>query len=133
MNQTIAGKLIVFTFTVALAGTGLVAQAHAGADGDVSKRGEWMLKKLDRNQDGVIDREEHRAPFARHFAAFDANGDGSVTEAEFMAHADKGFEKMDADGDGKLNADEMRQSRHDRMMLRKSHGDMPRGEKRGGG
>src|SRR5690625_7576117 len=96
-NQLAAAALVA-----ALAAAGLTA--HAGEqDRSRPAPAEWMLKKLDRDEDGVITREEFRAPALERFDKLDTNGDGMISREEWTAGVDARFDRMDANGDGRLD------------------------------
>lgn len=57
-----------------------LASARAGK-GDPARR----FARLDRNRDGVVDRQEIAATMARRFARLDTNRDGELTPAERTA------------------------------------------------
>ena len=97
-------------------------RADADHDGRVS-RAEFIASRsarfaeMDRNQDGVIDRDDfgrilkfrpQAATRIDHFiAAADANHDGKVTRAEFDAAPPVLFHRADANRDGILDRDEL--------------------------
>lgn len=101
----------------------LAATVSASADQPAAKPAmakaphgpELLVKKLDTNGDGTVDRDEFVAGAVKkqqqRFEKLDANGDGALSLDEFTAstagQADGMFKRLDADGDGKLTeADE---------------------------
>lgn len=117
MNRLTLSKLSAIVLSAAVAAAGLTA--HAETDSQRPSRGDWMLKKMDKDNSGTIDREEFRAPGLEYFKKLDANGDGVVSLDEFTARTDERFAKMDANGDGVLDQEELKEA-HKKM--RKSHG-----------
>ena len=68
--------------------------------GDAShKRGKFMAKKLDINNDGMISLEEITSRL---------NGDGMIDKTEFNGRIVTMFQKMDRNGDGTLDDKEIR-------------------------
>ena len=59
--------------------------AKAVQAGDLLKR----ARRLDRNGDGPLSREEARGPLAKHFEKIDADGNGTLDEAELADAADE--------------------------------------------
>jgi Ca2+-binding EF-hand superfamily protein len=58
--------------------------------------------RLDRNLDGVIDKSEVPAKYARRLAALDADHDGKITHAEFIRGSLARFDREDTNHDGML-------------------------------
>ncbi|RBP53285.1 hypothetical protein [Arenicella xantha] len=50
--------------------------------GGKDKKHEYMLKRIDTNQDGQVDRAEYMASAEERFASMDLNSDGYVTPEE---------------------------------------------------
>lgn len=81
---------------------------------DVLKRVNRRFDRLDRNQDGVIDKDElsgnRPAKIAfeqrRRMHILDTNKDGVVSKEEFLAKSQKRFAMLDLNGDGKINAED---------------------------
>lgn len=124
MNRLTLGKLSAIVLSAAVAAAGLIA--HAETDSKRPSHGGWMLKKMDKDNSGTIDREEFRAPGIEYFKKLDANGDGVISLEEFTARTDERFAKMDANGDGMLDREELKDA-HKKM--RKSYG-MSKGKHR---
>lgn len=55
---------------------------HGHGDGHRSKRHEYMLKRVDTNEDGKVDLSEYLANAEERFASMDLDGDGYVTTEE---------------------------------------------------
>ena len=74
-----------------------------------------QFEQLDQDGDGLITREEMRAPRTARLEGADVDGDGLLSAAEIEAmaverakeRAQRMVEKMDADGDGMISLDEM--------------------------
>ena len=83
------------------------ARKPEGKPGDRPAGGGDMIKRLDKNGDGKVSKEEAEAAprLAQNFAKFDTNSDGQIDEAEFKANApkrgegDKPGEKKPGGGD----------------------------------
>jgi Ca2+-binding EF-hand superfamily protein len=80
----------------------------------MSRAGE-ALKKLDRNGDGVLTREELGPPpsaivgsVLERFKQADRNGDGKLSKDEAPERLQDNFDRFDANKDGFLDADELR-------------------------
>lgn len=78
------------------------------------------IAKLDKNDNGAIDRDEAPPRMARHFDEVDADGDGKLTQAELGegwkkhrrgkdGRGKKGHAHFDENGDGVVNAEEFSQ------------------------
>ncbi len=113
---------------VLLAGTaGAIA---AGGMGHGGPRGP-MLRALDTNDDGRIERAEFDAPHKAALAEADANGNGmlELAEAETYMAARKRmrreayFKRLDSDGDGSLSEAEMRKISDRRFSRLDADGD----------
>jgi Ca2+-binding EF-hand superfamily protein len=84
---------------------------------------EQTFTRLDENQDGKLQKDELRGPFAAGLTDLDADNDGEITKQEFLARADRirarlaqafqiptvdeMFTQYDANQDGKLVKDEL--------------------------
>src|SRR6476646_3772101 len=68
-----------------------------------------LLKTLDPDNDGTLDRRELRGRLnAKDFAAADPDNDGTVDKNEFLAIVEKRFKAADSDNDGTIDAKEFR-------------------------
>lgn len=90
-------------------------QAARGKHG--AQSGAERIKRLDKNGDGKIAKDEAPAPMQKHFDAIDTNKDGYADAEELKAARDKRMHKggpgqgpragmlgpVDADGDGKVS------------------------------
>ena len=97
-----------------LIGAGLLASGSiitglANADmGDKShKRGKFMAKKLDINNDGMISLKELTIRQDKRFPILDLNADGMIDKNGFNSRIAAMFEKMDRNGDGSLDDNEI--------------------------
>lgn len=97
------------------------AKAHGPASKDVAAK---HFSRLDKNQDGVISREEASAyqHLAAHFDKIDANGDGKLSKQELQQWGqdmraqmgqrfDEEFKAADTNGDGMLSKEEVAASK----------------------
>jgi len=81
--------------------------ANANIDDASNKRGKFMAKKLDINNDGMISLEELTSRQDKRFQMLDLNGDGMINKTEFYGRIVTMFEKMDSNGDGSLDDKEI--------------------------
>ena len=87
--------------------------------GDAShKRGKFMAKKLDINNDGMISLEELTSRQDKHSQMLDLNANGMIDKTKFNGQIVAMFEKMDRNGDGTLDDKEIRK------MKRHNYGKM---------
>ncbi len=99
---------------VLLAGT--AAALAAGDRGHGPGHGGPMLRMLDANEDGRIDRDEFDAPHRAAFAKADANNNqkleldemAAYMEARKQLRREAHFKRLDKNGDGALDEQEMR-------------------------
>ena len=103
-----------YYFTV-LIGAGLLVSgsiitglANANMDDASHKRGKFMAKKLDINNDGMINLQELNNRQDKRFQILGLNGDGMIIKTEFNGRIVAMFEKMDSIGDGSLNDKEIK-------------------------
>jgi Ca2+-binding EF-hand superfamily protein len=71
------------------------------------KRGKFMAKKLDINNDGTINLEELTSRQDERFQMLDLNGDGMLDKTEFNGRIVAMFKRMDSNGDGRLDNKEI--------------------------
>ena len=97
-----------------LIGAGLLASGSiitglANADmSDAShKRDKFMAKKLDINNDGMINLQELNNRQDKRFQMRELNGDGMTDKTQFNGRIVAMFEKMDSNGDGSLDDKEI--------------------------
>ncbi len=82
------------------------------------------FKKIDKNGDGKIAKDEYQSYWLDVFGVIDINKDGKITEDEIKARADKRVAEIDKNKDGGLTKDEY-------ITLPKPEGKLP--EKAGAG
>ena len=76
--------------------------------GDAShKRGKFMAKKLDINNDGMISLEELTSRQDKHSQTLDLNANGMIDKTEFNGRIIAMLEKIDRNGDGTLDDKEI--------------------------
>ena len=81
--------------------------ANADMDDASDKRGKFMAKKLDINNDGTINLEELTSRQDERFQMLDLNGDGMLDKTEFNGRIVAMFKRMDSNGDGRLDNKEI--------------------------
>ena len=81
--------------------------ANAEMDDVSHKRGKFMAKKLDINNDGTINLEELTSRQDERFQMLDLNGDGMLDKTEFNGRIVAMFKRMDSNGDGRLDNKEI--------------------------
>ncbi|MCX6985522.1 MAG: EF-hand domain-containing protein, partial [Lentisphaerae bacterium] len=64
------------------------------------------FKKIDKNGDGKIDKNEYQSYWLDIFGVIDTNKDGKITEDEIKARAEKRVSEFDKNKDGALTKDE---------------------------
>ena len=117
--------------------------AAATAEGGMHMKGKHkgMLKLMDVNGDGTVDKAEFKDFHDQNFSGADKNRDGNLDAAEFVVFqkimqeqhekakamakkkkAQKHFDKMDANGDGKISKAEF-EAKSDRRFIRMDHND----------
>lgn len=83
--------------------------------GDLSAMRVRMFHRLDRNQDGLLTREEVTPPNTsvqvspNAIAWPDRDGDGKVSQAEFLTQEPALIVRADRDGDRRVSAEEFRE------------------------
>ena len=95
------------------------------------QRGSPMLRGLDANGDGRIERAEFDAPHRAAFTEADANGNGKLEQEEASTymevrkrlHREAFFKHLDKDGDGALSEDELRKMSDRRWRRLDADGD----------
>lgn len=88
---------------------------HARDLDDVLKRADRRFARMDKNNDGVIDKDEIGGRRAERIAykqklrmhVLDTNKDGSVSKDEYLAKSKSRFSMMDLNGDGKVTVDDL--------------------------
>lgn len=89
-----------FTLTITCL---LIASAHVDAQPPMNMTPEQMIDKVfegDRNNDGVISKDEVDRSLLRRFDDFDADGDGVLTREEMMGNAGGGQMGRRGNGQG---------------------------------
>ena len=76
-------------------------------DNASDKRGKFMAKKLDINNDVMISLEEVTRRQDKRCQMLDLNADGVIDKTEFNGRIAAMFEKMDRNGDGSLDDKEI--------------------------
>jgi hypothetical protein len=76
---------------------------------DYSSIQERRFRRLDRNADDVLEREE--LPDNPRLRTLDRNGDGEITSSEFSEGQMNRFDGMDLNKDGSLTSDERVEAR----------------------
>jgi Ca2+-binding EF-hand superfamily protein len=116
----IAASVIVLA---GLAGTGAAVAAfgpeHGQDGGHGQARFERMLKEVDSNGDGLIQRSEMEGRAAARFTEMDTNGDGALSREEMQTSREamraqrmqERFATMDTNGDGQISPEEMAAAR----------------------
>ena len=104
LSLIVAGLLVLGSII-----TGFV---NADMNNAPNKRGKFMAKKLDINNDGMISLEELTSRQDKRFQKLDRNGDGMIDKTEFNGRIVAMFEKMDSNGDGSLDDKEIRKMTH---------------------
>jgi hypothetical protein len=86
---------------------------------EVKKAGSALFAKLDRDQDGTLDKRELAGRLsARELAAADPDHDGTLTVDEYLAVVEQRFNAADPDKDGTLDAKELNTTRAGQALLR---------------
>ena len=89
-------------------GSIITGLANSDMDDASDKRGKFMAKKLDINNDGMINLEELTSRQDKRFQMLDLNADGMIDKTEFNGRIVAMFEKMDRNSDGSLDDKEIR-------------------------
>lgn len=98
---------------------GKLKKMDANRDGQIT-RDEWKgrpkgFDSLDKNNDGIIGREEATAAGRdrgkQHLKRLDANQDGQIARGEWTGNPEA-FSKLDANNDGVITKEEMKAGRH---------------------
>jgi hypothetical protein len=115
-------------------GSPLMAALDADGDGELSAKeidnAAKTLKKLDKNGDGKVSRDELRPPsFAERLKQMDKNKDGKISKDEVPEQMQRMFDRLDSDGSGSIDTAEveaieqrMRQGMRDRGGARGQRG-----------
>jgi len=101
-----------------VSGSIITGLANANVGDASHKRGKFMAKKLDINNDDMISLEELTSRQDKRFQMLDLNADGMIDKTEFNGRIVAMFEKMDRNGDGTLDDKEIRK------MKRHNYGKM---------
>jgi hypothetical protein len=109
---------VLIGFGLLVSGSIITGLANADMSGASHKRGKFMAKKLDINNDGMISLEELTSRRDKRFQMLDLNADGMIDKTEFNGRIVAMFEKMDSNGDGSLDDREIRK------MKRHNYGKM---------
>jgi Ca2+-binding EF-hand superfamily protein len=109
-EQPMKQRYFPFLIGAGLLVSGSIITGLANANmGDAShKRGKFIAKKLDINNDGMISLEELTNRQDKHFQMLDLNANGMIDKTEFNGRMVAMFEKMDRNGDGSLDDKEIR-------------------------
>ncbi len=90
-----------------VSGGNITGLANADMDDAPDKRGKFMAKKLDINNDGMISLEELTSHQDKRSQMLNLNADGMIDKTEFNGRIVTMFEKMDRNGDGSLDDKEI--------------------------
>ena len=110
MKQHYSLSLIVAGLLVL--GSIIIGFVNADMNNAPNKRGKFMAKKLDINNDGMISLEELTGRQDKQFQMLDLNADSMINKTEFNGRIVAMFEKMDSNGDGSLDDKEIRKMTH---------------------
>ena len=107
-----------------VSGSIITGLADADMDDVSHKRGKFMAKKLNINNDGMISPEELTSHQDKHFQMLNVNGDGRIDKTEFNGRIVAMFERMDSNGDGSLDDKEINKIKryHNCKMKNKTGG-----------
>jgi Ca2+-binding EF-hand superfamily protein len=94
-----AGLLVLGSIVTVLANASMNDASH--------KRGKFITKKLDINNDGMINRKELTSRQDKRFQKLNLNGDGMIDKTDFNGCIVAIFEQMDSNGDGGLDREEV--------------------------
>ena len=90
-----------------LSGSIITGLANANVDDATHKRGKFMKKKININNDGMFSLKELASRKDKRFQMLDLSGDGMIDKTEFKGRIVAMFEKMDSNGDGSLDDKEI--------------------------
>ena len=90
-----------------VSGSIITGLANADMDDASHKRGKFMAKKLDINNDGTISLKELTIRQDKRFPILDLNADGMIDKNGFNGRIAAMFEKMDRNGDDGLDDKEI--------------------------
>jgi hypothetical protein len=102
--------------------SGSIITGLANADmGDAPrKRGKFIAKRLDINNDGMIFFQELTNRQRKRFQMLDHNGNGMIDKTEFNGRIVAMFEKIVSNGDGSLNDKEISKMKRHHCGLMKN-------------
>lgn len=88
---------------------------------EVNKAAEALFGKLDKDNDGTLDKKELQGRLTRgSFAAADPDKDGTLTKDEFLSAVSALFKDADPDNEGTLDAKELA-SKNGKALVRVTH------------
>jgi Ca2+-binding EF-hand superfamily protein len=105
------------------ASPGILKSLDPDNDGTIDRNeakaaAERVFDRLDRDKDGTLDKRELRGRLsAKEHGAADADKDGTLDKREYTGVVEQRFKAADPDNDGTLDAKELR-SRAGRALLR---------------
>jgi hypothetical protein len=106
-----------------ISGSILTGLANADMDDASNKRGKFIAKKLDINNDGIISVQVITNRQDKRFQMLDHTGDGMIDKSEFNGRIVAMFEKMDSNGDGSLDDKEIsKMKRHHYGLMKNKTG-----------
>ena len=110
--------IVLIGANLLVSGSIITGLANVDIDDTLHKRGKFIAKKLDINNDGMISLEELTSSQNKRFQMLNLNGDGIIDKTEFNGRIVTMFEKMDSNGDSSLDDKEINK------IKRHQHGKM---------